>query len=191
MSALANYADGNRFYHNFKHIGLMIDGLERHYFLSKESYTYMTLKYAILYHDVIYNANYNDNEFLSAKAALDDLCDEYNLEFIQEVQRLIMITKHHQPEADDDAGCIITDLDLAGLASHNYIRHSQQIRKEYAFATDVQWYYGRKSFLDNFLARPTIYHTEVGFLRWEADARRNMQLELNYIEAKIAALKGF
>lgn len=191
MSILANYADRDRFYHNFKHIGLMIDGLERHYYTSKNSTSYRELKQAILYHDVIYDTQYNDNEERSAQIAHEALDDLYTDEFINEVERLILITKHHQPDPDDDTGCIITDLDLAGLASHNYIRHSQQIRKEYASATDVQWYYGRKMFLDSFLARPTIYHTEVGLIRWEDEARRNMELELSYIEAKIAALKGF
>lgn len=185
---LANYANPDRFYHNFKHIGLMIDGLEKHYYSQKDSYSYVTLKQAILYHDVIYNAKFNDNEELSAEVAVSELYDSYPTQFINEVSRLILVTKHHQPARSDISGQIITDLDLAGLASPNYIRHSQQIRKEYSFATDEQWYFGRKVFLDSFLGRPNIFHTETGLLRWEDDARRNMILELNYIEAKIAAL---
>lgn len=188
MNILSNYAHPDRFYHNFKHIGLMIDGLEKHYYSQKDSCSYVSLKQAILYHDVIYDASRNDNEELSALAATNDLKGFYPTQFVNEVHRLILVTKHHQPARSDISGQIITDLDLAGLASPNYISHSQQIRKEYAFATDEQWYYGRKAFLDSFLGRSNIFHTEVGLLRWEDDARRNMNLELSYIEAKIAAL---
>ena len=185
---LANYAKPDRYYHNFKHIGLMLDGLDRHYYSQKDSLSYQQLKQAIIYHDVVYDARYHDNEELSAYSALLELRNDYTEGFVDEVSRLILITKHHQPRRDDTTGQIITDLDLAGLASPNYIRHSQQIRKEYSFATDEQWYFGRKVFLDSFLGRSNIFHTETGLLRWEDDARRNMSLELNYIEAKIAAL---
>ena len=199
MDVLANYANPDRFYHNFKHIGLMLDGLDRIFYpnsmwfgIPQDKYrqtpVYLQTKQAIIYHDVIYDAKRNDNEERSAYEAEIALTGEYDSDWIQEVKRLIMVTKTHNPAANDHPGQIITDLDLAGLASHNYIKHSQQIRQEYEFATDEQWYYGRKAFLDNFLGRTTIYHTEIGRNRWGADARENMHLELSYIEAKIAAL---
>jgi predicted metal-dependent HD superfamily phosphohydrolase len=189
MSALENYAHPTRYYHTFKHIGLMLAGLDEHYYSEHYRFDrkYMQLKQAIIYHDVVYDGRASNNEELSAYVAAQEL-GYHGSEWTDEVQRLILITKHHQPDPDDITGQIITDLDLAGLASHNYIRHSQQIRKEYYFADNDQWYHGRKAFLDSFLARPTIYHTETGLIRWEDEARRNMELELSYIEAKIAAL---
>ncbi|QLF83406.1 hydrolase [Rhodococcus phage NiceHouse] len=199
MSILGNYANPDRYYHNFKHIGLMLDGLDRHFYddftwqcapahLRRRTPVYEQLKQAIVYHDVIYDARRTDNEERSADCAADELQCDYDTDWIDSVRRLILVTKTHNPQPNSSPEKIIVDLDLAGLASHNYIRHSQQIRKEYAFATDEQWYHGRKAFLDSFLNRESIYHTQIGLRRWEDDARRNMQLELKYIEANIAAL---
>jgi predicted metal-dependent HD superfamily phosphohydrolase len=201
MDVLCNYANADRFYHNFKHIGLMLDGLDTHFYpdamwygIPQEKYrqtpVYLQIKQAIIYHDVIYDARRNDNEARSAYEAEIAMMEEYDEDWIEEVQRLIMITKTHQPAQNDAPGQIITDLDLAGLASPNYIKHSQQIRQEFEFATDEQWYYGRQAFLTNFLGRDTVFHTSIGQNRWEADARRNMNLELNYINAKIDALRS-
>jgi len=199
-SILNQYALSDRHYHNFKHIGLMLAGLDEHFYpeemwiatLSRDKYkktpVYLQIKQAIIYHDVIYDASRNDNEERSAEVAANELAYYYDEGWIDSVSRLILVTKTHNPQPNSMPEKIIVDLDLAGLASHNYIKHSQQIRKEYAFATDEQWYYGRKAFLDSFLSRDDLYHTKVGQSRWTADARRNMQLELSYIEAKIAAL---
>lgn len=187
MTLLEKYAGPDRYYHTFKHIGLMLDGLDS-IFKPGDDKKYRQLQHAIIYHDIVYDAQAKDNEELSADLAAIALTPQFDQAWIDEVRRLIMITKTHQPDPDDYQGSVISDLDLAGLASHNYIKHSKQIRKEYAFATDEQWYFGRQAFLLLYLSRDRLFHTYHGHCRWEQPARDNMELELSYIEAKIAAL---
>ena len=185
---IAAYGAPDRHYHNFKHIGLMMDNLEYIYKPHLSEREYAALFDAILYHDIIYDARRDDNEASSAQQYLNDHQGQSRA-FNSRVVDLIMATKDHCPPKSDYSKKVIVDLDLAGLASRNYIRHSKQIRKEYAHATDLEWYCGRRQFLETFLSKPHIYHTDYGRWSWEYKAREYMALELNYILAKLDAIK--
>lgn len=180
MSILNNYLGRDRYYHNFDHIGDMISKLNVYFPYHSED---QALKYAILYHDVIYVAGSTMNEFHSAEALARDLPKyELSQKNLQEAQRLIMQTQHHKPVEGDILGQIIVDLDLAGLASNQYQLNSLNVRSEFGAFSDDVWRTGRKEWLTDFLSRETVYHTDLGKALWEDDARVNMQAELEYLE---------
>lgn len=193
MTALLNYLAPERHYHNMTHVGYMLDGMKYYYDVALPPGANTNLKHAILYHDVIYVPGAWDNEFQSAVVAAQeipelthgDLFAQFGVKAkeidINEIQRLIMLTKDHKPAVDDVAGQIICDLDLAGLGGSQelYESNRKKIRKEFSTATDEQWAEGRKKFLRSYLDRDTIYHTDHGKKNWEAKARENMGKELD------------
>lgn len=187
-NSLLNYRSDDRHYHNFLHIGFMLDNLKTNF----PYYAYNSIIMdAIVYHDVIYDPRRSDNEFKSAVFAQEDIrrirgwddCDGMRADYIDEVARLIMLTKNHIPQSDDDEiGKTIIDLDLAGMATSQYDNNTIRIRKEYRFADAETWAKGRIKFLTTYLDRPQIFHTEHGLKNWELPARENMLRELKTLE---------
>lgn len=142
----------------------------------------MALRYGIAYHDCIYKIGYPYNEVASAVAANEEL-ENYGVEqqVIERTLGLIMVTKNHVPTSDELSNVII-DLDLAEMGTDNYITNSHLIRKEFSAVSDEQWRLGRMAFLNSFLARDTIFTTEIGRELWEDKARDNMKKERLYLQ---------
>lgn len=184
MTYLANYAGPDRYYHTFEHIGQMIRDLNLYFPEYKDD---QVLKDAIMYHDCIYKADApsGKNEMDSFLAAVEELGIGFASGKYSELKGLIMAThKHENPVTLKQA--IIIDLDLAGLASDNYVKNSVNIRKEYHIFSDELWLRGRKAFLDSFLGRK-IYQTEIG-QQWENRAKLNLADELVHVERKLFQL---
>jgi len=101
-------------------------------------------------------------------------------EFINKVERLIMATSHQSPVADPDAQ-LIADIDLAilGQPPEVFDRYEAQIRAEYSAATDEQFAAGRSAFIRTFLARPSIFQTDLFKARYEEAARANLRRSLD------------
>ena len=99
---------------------------------------------------------------------------------IAEVQRLVLLTTHHDPAADDHAGALVCDADLAILASapDRYTRYTEQVRREYAHVPDEVFAPARAEVLARLLDAGPFFRTAVGSERWEAAARRNVSDEI-------------
>jgi len=99
---------------------------------------------------------------------------------IAEVQRLVLLTTHHDPAADDLAGALVCDADLAILASapDRYTRYTEQVRREYAHVPDEVFAPARAEILERLLDAGPFFRTAVGSERWEAAARRNVSDEI-------------
>ena len=184
FKALANYADIDRHYHNFTHIGKMLDGLNNYF----PNYAFnRTLRQAILFHDVYYRPGDWNNELISANLFYDTFkSNSYQIN-VEEGQRLILLTKDHQTTISDTVGSIIIDLDLMGLggSQQEYKNNSLLIRKEFKDFSNLEWQTGRIQWLEKFLARDNIYFTDYGKQNWEEPARANMRAELEYLKAII------
>lgn len=192
-NVLLKYAGPGRFYHNFTHIGYMLENLQELYANDLTHKEELTLRYAIIYHDVIYDAGAQDNEFRSAIELANDLNGELqHSSDIREAQRLIMLTQHHRPSPSDKLGAIICDLDLAGLGSPRYEQNRIWVRQEYEWAArragdsiflsekfDADWIEGRKKFLSEYLNRNSLFNTDLGKKLWEKRALNNMEHELS------------
>lgn len=140
---------------------------------------------AFWFHDARHLNTSPDDEIASAALAGVMLTGVVPPDQVREVQRLVLLTTRHQPRAGDDAGARLCDADLAGLAApwDLYRENTSGIRHEMPWITDEQFRVGRAAFMTRFLERPRIYHTDVGFQRWESNARRNIRREIDELRA--------
>ncbi|GAA1714768.1 hypothetical protein GCM10009809_08660 [Isoptericola hypogeus] len=101
---------------------------------------------------------------------------------VAEVARLVLVTTDHAPGADDPAGALLSDADLAMLGGSpaRYARYAAQVRAEYGHVPDDAFRAGRATVLDQLLelaAGPGLFRTDAGRLRWADAARLNLRTE--------------
>lgn len=168
-----HYNEPNRYYHNQEHIEYMLN--------TSTLFNYsIDLQLAIWFHDAIYSSTSNDNELKSGLYCAKKL-EELGISTstIQEVKRLINLTKTHTTDQNDTLGKQLLDLDLAILGSNTdtYNRYVSNIRKEYSMYPTIIYNSGRKKVIEHFLSFDTIYLTnELAHL--ELQARTNLLNEL-------------
>ena len=174
------YTGRNRYYHNLKHLGAMMDEVLRF----KASIEQLSvLKLSIFYHDIIYNPLRKDNELRSAermKSRLSKLgvaTDTINRSFDQ-----ILLTKGHQlkeSSTSDDEYFLDFDLTVLGEDWLVYAEYAKQIRKEYWIFPAKTYKEGRKKALASFLNRESIYFTPAFRETKEEQAQANLQREID------------
>ncbi len=183
---ISNYSQKNRYYHNLKHIEIMLKYADNY---KDTNINYERLFFAICYHDVIYNPYKHDNEEQSAdfaKIHLELVGIESSL--ILKISKMILRTKEHAlfDTQDDSETCLLLDFDLAILGSDeaNYAAYSKQIRQEYKFVPLFVYKKKRINVLNNFLNQPQIYRTDYFIHNFEDKARRNIQSEIERLKGK-------
>ena len=99
---------------------------------------------------------------------------------VDEVERLVLLTTHHDPAPGDVAGALVSDADLAVLAGSptTYRRYVRRVRAEYAHVDDGAWRVGRAEVLRSLLSAEHLFATPVGRDRWESRARANLAGEI-------------
>jgi predicted metal-dependent HD superfamily phosphohydrolase len=135
---------------------------------------------AAWFHDAVYDTRRADNEERSAAFARKALSAVGAPgPVVDEVVRLVLLTRMHQAGPDDPEGQVLLDADLAVLAAEEdvYDRYAAAIRREYAGVADEDYRDGRRRVLEGLLRRPRIYATEMMFTCSEAAARRNLGRE--------------
>ncbi len=173
-----HYSSPKRHYHNLEHISNMLTQSQKHADNLKDP---ETVKLAIWYHDIIYNALRNDNEEKSTILASSRLKELYvPKQQIQKCHNLILATKTHQTDNTDSDFDYLLDFDLSILGSPwpSYRTYIENIRKEYAVYPDLIYKPGRKKVLKKFLEKDRIYKTDFYFDTFEGRARENIAREL-------------
>ena len=147
---------------------------------------------AAWYHDSIYEPGGEGNEIASASLARSHLeLAGATPALAEDVERLILLTEKHDPASGDRNGEIISDADLAILGSdpERYTEYVTQIREEYGFLADREFWTGRIGVLERLLDRPAIYRTEPMKER-ESQAIVNMRTELGWLQIQIGNSQG-
>lgn len=136
------------------------------------------------YHDAVYAGEAGRDEEESAQLAQQELGAMLPAHVVDEVGRLIRLTASHQPENDDLAGAALVDADLEilGRDAQAYRRYMSQVRADYSHVSDTDFSQGRAQVLQRLLGAPRLFHTHVGYVRWEAAARANIEDELVQLE---------
>jgi predicted metal-dependent HD superfamily phosphohydrolase len=175
---LNRYSEKHRFYHNLSHISALL-------FLAKDFKGIFSdadsVKFAIWFHDAVYDPKRSDNETESTKFASESLLrlglPEYK---IQKIAGMILATRRHDAATLDYDGKLFLDLDLSilGADEKTYKDYSQSVRREYRHAPDVLYRRSRKAVLENFLRREFIYFTSEMRDRFETRARLNVENEV-------------
>lgn len=179
LRARAAYGEPHRRHHDERHLDDCLLLLDRVHDLSDDERR--TLRWAILWHDAIYDPARNDNEERSAELAYRELAgcgvDE---DARSEVRRLILLTKDHRADERDRIGALLVSIDLSVLGSDEarYRDYVSGVRQEYAHVSDADWRVGRAAVLGRLLDADPLYPDPTFSARFEAKARRNMAQEL-------------
>ncbi|XP_071799765.1 uncharacterized protein [Asterias amurensis] len=187
-----HYAEDGRHYHTLDHIAAMF----RLFSTYKSKLTsHETVGWAIIFHDVIYNPKAGDNEEQSAELfrsfARESLTDS-DTELVQEVDRLIRLTKMHCTEAHQVSGMYASsdehyfldfDMQVLGLPETEYASYAQKIRAEYIHVPEMQYRTARAQILKEFLKTPNIFATQDFRELYEIQARDNIKREIQQLES--------
>ncbi|MEO9138163.1 MAG: hypothetical protein ABI345_03770 [Jatrophihabitans sp.] len=178
----ARYAEPHRSYHDAAHIRAVLrDSAQLARDTGLDGTDYAVVMLAACAHDVVYGADPGQDERASAVWAREQLTAAgVGIEHIDRVDLIVQATAGHHATDDDPAAAALLDADLAVLASSadDYASYVAAVRTEYAAATQEQWRTGRTAVLAALLDRTSLYATEAARTAWEADARRNVQAEL-------------
>lgn len=175
----ADYAGPGRFYHNLDHLDDCLAKLDSVPELHSEERR--LLRFALLWHDVVYDPGRTDNEERSARRSEHEL-REAGVDSAEaaEVRRLILLTRGHRVEPGDRLGALMVSIDLSilGAEPNVYGRYSDAIRREYAHVPEDAYRAGRRSVLQNLLAANPIFPDPAFAAKYEARARPNLAREL-------------
>jgi predicted metal-dependent HD superfamily phosphohydrolase len=178
---LARYGEPHRRYHDRVHLAEVLRALET---LCVELPRPVVL--AAYWHDAVYEPTRLDNEERSAALAVRTL-RRLGLppEAVEEVERLVLMTAHHEPALGDVSAALLSDADLAILAapSERYGSYAAAVRTEYAHLDEESYRSGRSAVLRGLADRPRLYATDEAHRRWDEPARENLHRELGRLGA--------
>ena len=180
----ARYREPQRRYHTLAHIADCLAELSEVPGLTPRERRLIEL--ALWWHDAVYDPTRTDNEEASADLARRDLAAIGEPPgVIDEVARLILLTKGHTVPLGDRLGAILVSIDLAilGREPKAYDRYAAQVREEYGFVPDDAFRNGRAAVMRKFLEAPAIYPDPAFRERYEARARANIAREIARLEA--------
>ncbi|MDX1251029.1 MAG: hypothetical protein IDH49_02005 [Gammaproteobacteria bacterium] len=178
----AAYSQRHRYYHGIDHIASCLRELESTRTVAKYP---EQVEIALWFHDAVYTPMALDNEersaiwatqFLASADASPDTCAR--------VQAHILATRHNVlPDNPDSALVVDIDLAILGQESDIYECFEQTIRAEYQRVPWPVYRRKRHEILLSFLERDSIYSTPCFRERYEAAARRNMQVAIEMLES--------
>lgn len=171
------YSEKDRYYHNLEHLDNMFAELD----MVKNITNVTNISFSVFYHDVIYDTSSKSNEEKSAEFAKKRLQQlNFKPSDIAEVEHQILATKAHQNSDDKDLNYLLdADLSILGKELETYIDYAKKIRKEYSIYPDLLYRPGRKKVLKHFLAMGNIFKTNYFREKYEEQAKRNIQWEID------------
>jgi predicted metal-dependent HD superfamily phosphohydrolase len=166
---LRRWSESHRRYHDRRHLVEVLAALPED--------APRTVRLAAWYHDAVYHPTRDDNEEASARLAREQLRGRLSEKEVAEIERLVLLTRTHDPSPDDTDGILLCDADLAVLASapERYDQYADDIRAEYAHVVAADFRRGRAAVLQHLLAHPRLFGSRPD---WEQPARSNVQREL-------------
>jgi predicted metal-dependent HD superfamily phosphohydrolase len=172
------YSQPQRHYHTLAHIDAMASALAR---FAPEAP--LPLRFAVIYHDAVYDSRRRDNEERSARLAVRSLgLLKVPSAGRRLTGRLILRTRFHEPLAGEfrQLSEFFLDLDLLilGQSESEYDSYAVSIRREYDWVSETEYRQARAGILRSFLERPQIYFTGDIRTSYESQARANLEREL-------------
>lgn len=173
----AAYSLPHRHYHTLAHIEHCIGELNCVWW---HAVHLEELKWALIFHDAVYDPTRDDNEARSADWACRIMTELGRPEEEQlRVRELIMATAHTaNPHTGDKA--LMCDIDLSILAAEEaaFDEYDRAIRAEYEFVPEPRYREARTEILSSFLRRDRLFHTALYREQREARARANLERAL-------------
>ena len=181
MELKAAYSEPHRRYHTLQHIEFCLRELGRH---DTHAVHLNEVRWALLFHDAIYDPRRNDNEARSADWACRVMQElQRSEEEIARVRKLIMATVHAaQAETQDEALLLDIDLSILGADAAAFDDYDRTIRVEYEWVPEQAYRFARAAVLQGFLKRDRIFQTAV-YEEREAIARSNIERVLERLRS--------
>jgi predicted metal-dependent HD superfamily phosphohydrolase len=175
-----HYSARNRHYHTLVHLEKLLQQLT---FVKNEIQDWDTILFSLFYHDVVYNALKSDNEEKSAALAVQRMKQlSIAISQIETCQQQILATKSHLFSNQNDTNYFTdADLSILGQPWKIYEIYTKQVRKEYAIFPSFVYNPGRKKVLIHFLNMENIYKTDFFYQKFELQAKKNLQSELDFL----------
>jgi predicted metal-dependent HD superfamily phosphohydrolase len=170
----AAYQEPHRAYHNLIHIE---DCLRQFEAVHSPAEHPAEVVLALWFHDAVYDPKSKDNEERSSAWAAAELTQAGAArEAVERVRSLILATKHDAAPIGTDAQLLVDiDLSILGRDPATFERYDLQIREEYRWVDEKTYNAARARILRQFLERRRIYQTEYFFIRYEVQARWNLE----------------
>src|SRR5262245_47722489 len=175
------YSSPHRIYHNLSHIDSLLDLAGS---FEQRIQNYDVVRFAIWFHDAIYETSRKDNEDRSADFAEQSLnLLGISADICAIVRAMILATKTHSAAELSEDGKLFLDLDLSILGSDQtiYDKYRRAIRREYWWVPGPIYKRERRKVLEGFLRRERIFFTAGVFASRESQARSNIERELTFL----------
>ncbi|MGL5858366.1 MAG: HD domain-containing protein [Angustibacter sp.] len=182
LELLARYDEPHRHYHDTRHLGEVVGAVA---LLAEHARDLSAVMVAAWWHDAVYLPGADDNEVASAALATATLDGwEAAPDRALHIGDLIRMTATHRPQPHDADATVLSDADLAILASPpaRYAEYVAGVRREFAVLPHQAFADGRAAVLRDLLDRDHIFSTPSGRARWEAPARENIERELRHLQ---------
>ena len=176
-----SYSNASRYHHDFSHLKNMFEQLA---YVKNDVEDIDALSFSIFYHDIVYIVTRSDNELKSAEVLESDLSIT-SFDQIQKCKSQIEATKNHYKSEFQDTN-ILLDLDLSVLGTEweNYEEYARNVRQEFKVYPNFLYRKGRKKFLKTFLEKDQIFKTDYFIERFEQQAIKNLNMELEFLKGK-------
>lgn len=181
---LSRWSEPHRNYHSLTHLSAVLRGvgtLERAGELEPGHRPVVSL--AAWFHDAVYVGSAGEDEEASAALAETRLEALLPDAAVEEAARLVRLTAHHDPPAEDRNGAVLVDADLEVLAQapEDYARYVAAVREDYRHVEEEDFRRGRAQVLQRLLESRSLFRTSTGVQRWEQPARLNLTRELELL----------
>ncbi len=173
----AAWNEPHRVYHGASHL---VDCLEQLDGAPGEGADRRVVEAALWFHDAVYNPHATSNETRSAAWASRGLAGVgVPAPTGAEVARLVLLTRHTAPPTDV-AGHLACDVDLSilGRGPDRFAEFERRIRAEYAWVPEDTYRAVRADILEGFLRRSPLFLTAHFRRKYEAAARKNLEIAI-------------
>jgi predicted metal-dependent HD superfamily phosphohydrolase len=170
------YSQPHRRYHTLQHIEFCLRELGKH---RAHAVRLSEIRWALLFHDAIYDTRRTDNEARSADWACRVMQElQRPDDEIARVRKMILATAHAgKAETPDEALLLDIDLSILGADEATFDEYDRAIRAEYEWAPEEAYRTARANVLRGFLERDRIFQT-IAYRGHEAAARANIERAL-------------
>ncbi|CAM3304145.1 hypothetical protein PSET11_00965 [Arthrobacter ulcerisalmonis] len=178
LDLLDRWSEPHRHYHGCTHLLSTLEALD---LLTEPADVPKTVLLAAWFHDAVYQGIPRQDEEESAQLAFDRLRAAGLSEAdVDEVCRLVLLTRDHRPEPGDADGALLCDADLSilGTEPDGYARYLAAVRSDYAHIGDADFATGRAGVVRQLLALDPLFHSAQARALWLDAAHRNLQGEL-------------
>ena len=173
------YTEDHRCYHTLEHVAHCLLEFDRAAGRIGEN---DAVELAIWFHDIIYEPDCKDNEAASADFFRTVARPVMDANLVELVCQLILATVHaDEPLCGAPAYIVDIDLSSFGLPWDDFLRDSNNLRREGSAIPDAEFYRNKAGFLNALLQRRYIFNTEFFREAHERKARQNIERYLAMI----------